>query len=216
MFDEPMKLGDSKPLARGTYRSIYSVPGRDDVMIKVMHPPELNPAKPIRNWIKARSRTQMFRFLFREYDYYLRLKIQQEELQEPLPITNLMALIQTDKGLGMVVEKIGPKGDGIGKTVEKLQSSGNFTDYHVALINELIQQIMLWDMQVNDMNPGNIVLDEKGDTDRFVLVDGFGDSNFIPIKSFLKSANSRSLSKKFDSLAKYLQKSWDSEAKRIE
>lgn len=216
MFKEPMQLGDVEPLAKGTYRSIYLMPGRDDVMIKVMHPAKLNPRKPIRNWIKMRSRNQMYRFLFREYDYYLRLKIQQEQRQEPLPVANLMALVQTDKGLGMVVEKIGPKGDGLGKTVEALQKNGQFTDAHLALINGLIQQIRDWNMRVNDFNPGNIVLDEAGDSPRFVIVDGFGDSNFIPIKSFINSVNSRSLLKKFEGLAKFLQKSWNSETHRIE
>ncbi len=216
MFKEPMQLGDLQPLAKGTYRSIYPMPGRDDLMIKVMHPAKPNPRKRIRNWIKGNSRNQRFRFLFREYDYYLKLKIIQEQRQEPLPVSNLMALVQTDKGLGMVVEKIGPTGEGIGKTVQSLQQSGAFSAHHLLLINRLIQQIRDWDMLVNDLNPGNIVLNERGDEDRFVIVDGFGDSSFIPIKSFVRPVNSRSLSKKFAELATFLEKSWNSEASRIE
>ncbi|MCT8158566.1 PhoP regulatory network YrbL family protein [Pseudoruegeria sp. SHC-113] len=216
MFDEPMRLEGLSPLASGTYRSIYAVPGRDDVMIKVMHPPVPNPRKRIRNFVKSRSRFQLYRFLFREYDYYLRLKIQQEEIGGPLPVSNLMALVQTDKGLGMVVEKIGPRGDGIGKTVKALQEAGSFTDEHLGLLNDLIAQINRWNMRVNDMNPGNIVLDEKGASPRFVMVDGFGDSNFIPVKSYFDSLNRRGLKKKYRGLAKYLQKTWNESARRIE
>ena len=101
-----LDLTDAPPIAVGTYRDVYVFPGRPGVVVKVLRPGVgYQPNRPIRNFLKARSTRQLYRFMFREYEAFLEAKLRQIASPGPLPISELYWLQRTSKGLGMVAER---------------------------------------------------------------------------------------------------------------
>ena len=96
-----LDLGAAEPMAKGTYRDVYLHPERKDAVLKVLRPgAEWRPGKHLRNFLKARSVQQRYRFMFREYETYLEAKLKQMSLGLPLPVTELFGLRETSKRLG--------------------------------------------------------------------------------------------------------------------
>jgi hypothetical protein len=91
-----LDLGDAQPIAVGTYRDVYAYPNRPDIVVKVLRPGVgYQPNKPIRNFLKARSTRQLYRFMFREYEAFLEAKLRQITSPGPLPISELYWLQRT-------------------------------------------------------------------------------------------------------------------------
>ena len=205
-----LDLGDAQPFATGTYRDVYIFPDRPDAVIKVLRPgAEYRPNRPIRNFLKARSTRQLYRFMFREYEAFLEAKLRQAMSPGPLPITELYWLQQTSRGLGMVAERARSRSDEPASSLGSLQRSGKINDQNLEALNNFISRIEALDIVANDTNPENLLLDETGEVPRFLLVDGFGDPNPIQIKRLSLKLRKKSRARRWIRMADFLGLRWN-------
>ena len=213
---ELLDLGEARPIASGTYRDVYVYPGREDLVVKVLMPgAAYRPGRPIRNFLKARSLRQLYRFMFREYETYLESRLSPLASEVQFPLSHLCWLQATSRGLGMVTERVRGKNDGPARSLATLQDAGELSDRHLAALNRFINALIRLDIITNDTNPNNILLDEVGPELRFVLVDGFGDPNPFGPKKLSKLLRTNARNRRFENLAQYLGLRWDAEQSRI-
>ena len=207
---EPLDLGDAAPIASGTYRDVFIYPGRDDLVVKVLKPgAAYRPGRHIRNFLKARSARQLYRFMFREYEAYLESRLSQHAGSLPFPISHLYWLQETSRGLGMVAERIRGASDGPALSLATLKRQGGFTDAHLDALNGFIHALLTLDIVANDTNPENVLLDETRGALRFVLVDGFGDPNPLGLKKLSGRLRHNARNRRFETMAGFLGLRWD-------
>jgi hypothetical protein len=207
-----INLDGSTPIAQGTYRDVYLVPGQEDVLVKVLRPGStIREGRPIRNFLKRRSTRFQYGFMYRETHCYMDLKLRQSKLGGPLPITELYGLTQTSKGLGMVAERVRGADGNHAQSLRRLKDRDGFGDDHLVMLNHFIAEAFRWDLRANDTNPDNLLLDAFSPDHRFILVDGFGDANAIPINHWFTSQNRKKLHRRFEKMAAFLGLTWDAE-----
>lgn len=212
-----LDLGEAQPIAVGTYRDVYVFPNRPDVVVKVLRPHVgFQPNKPIRNFLKARSTRQLYRFMFREYEAFLEAKLRQISSPGPLPISELYWLQRTSKGLGMVAERACSRSGATATSLGTLQRAGAIDDTMFHALNEFIARIEALDIIANDANPENVLLDETNETPRFLLVDGFGDPNPFQIKRLSLALRKKSRARRWTRMAEFLGLDWNPSAEKLE
>jgi hypothetical protein len=94
-------------------------------------------------------------------------------------------------------------------------ANGQFGDAHLAMLNDFVRRVFAWRLRANDINAGNIVFGVRGGQPQFVLVDGLGDSNVVPLRSWSDRLNERSLARRFRSTARKVGLAWDDRSRRF-
>lgn len=216
-MEKPLTLRHCKPLICGSHRAVYDVDGNEELLVKVMLPGpghRHGRTRKLKEAIKGRLRYGRYRFLFREYSGYLRTRLGPCHGDRAPPVANLRGLVATDLGVGMLTEKIrGPDGQ-LADHLHTLHQSGQLQD-HLPLLNEFARSLFEWEVIANDINPGNVVLGEREGRLQFVLVDGLGDSHLIPLRSWFRWANRRSLHKRLRRTAAYCGLHWSSKCRHF-
>lgn len=208
-------LSNSSPIARGGNRSVYVFPGRKDRLIKVLHSLERKRSrKGLKGMIRRRFPMTLYRFLFREYDSYLRTMVELKNPELDPPLAHQWGLVETDLGLGMVCERIQMDGNHTAPTLRALATNGTLGT-HMDLLNQFIQDMFKYHVRVNDLNADNVVLGARDGKPQFVLIDGLGDSWVIPLRRWSTRINDRSLHKRIRRLTDNLGLSWHPDTRTI-
>jgi hypothetical protein len=115
-----------------------------------------------------------------------------------LPIARLYGFAESDKGTVQIVEKISIDGHRIGPTLDAIFSKCDFGAHDLAMLNRFALDLLNSRLATNDVSPSNIVLGRGSDGEqRFVLVDGIGDIQVIPILTFFQAARKAHLVRRF-------------------
>lgn len=212
-----ISLEGEQPLAQGTHRMLFNAPFDRALIIKVYR--ETRPA-PRNQWKRMKRGLHRFvpalqnRPLLREYAAYLKLKRQQGVRGEEPPVANWCGLVATNLGLGVVYEKIQLDGQAVGPSVSTLWRSGDLQAY-LPLLDDFARRLFDWNIRANDINAGNVVLGVRHGRHQFVLVDGLGDSHLIPIRTWSRRLNERSLHKRLEKVVAGTTIHWDRLARRF-
>jgi hypothetical protein len=209
----PLDLSGLSPVAHGTKRELYLLDDLPGLVLKVVKPPERHiDSRSSKRWVRRLFPMSAYRFLFREYDCYLQAKLVEPRRQGPLPISELAGLVQTSAGVGMLAEAILDASGNLAPRLIDMSRIG-LTDAHLVALNDFVARVFAWGLRANDINPGNIVYGVRGGVDQFVLIDGLGDSNLVPLRSWSDRLNERSLHKRFRSTARKIGLVWDDAAR---
>ena len=213
---EELDLGGTDPIASGTYRDVFIYPGRPEAVVKVLKPgAAVRPNRPIRNFLKTRTKRQLYRFMFREYESYLEAKLALITKPGTMPIAELFWLQETSRGLGMVAERVRGKGDMPAKTLGDLRRQNNVDGRIIGALNNFLHRLNQLDIVANDTNPENLLLDETQEAPRFVLVDGFGDPSPVPLKRFSHKLRQSARDRRGQTIGAFLGCNWDGEARQL-
>ena len=190
MYDcrKPLALEGLAPISKGNLRLVYEHPDDRSLLVKVMRP----------DAVESRYRSSVRKRRFGEYVLFVR------EIHEYLaahaaagvdvPFAQVITgTVETDLGLGLVTVAVrGPDGR-LAPTLADLIDHGNYTPEAQAAFEEFIRGMLACDMVLSDLHERNLVYaHEEGKPRRFVMIDGIGDSNFLPVKTWFPSINRRS------------------------
>ena len=209
-------LGSAEPVACGTKREVYLLENEPDLVVKVLMPPERHiDSRKAKRFIRRAFPSTYYRFLYREYQAYIQAKLASHRLDGPFPATELLGLVETSKGLGMLAEKITHEKGPLGPCLQQQSDEGRIDSHIVDLLNDFVCRVYRLKLRANDINPGNIVLGYRGSAEQFVLVDGLGDSHMIPLRNWSDRLNEKSLDKRFARSAIKAKLNWDPQARRF-
>ncbi|MCF6370538.1 YrbL family protein [Rhizobium halophilum] len=189
------KVRDEKPLDlstlihqdAGTVRLVYVHPDLPDAVIKVVRPERVDGFGHFKDDKRLRFRRPlgMYRLFRRELHQYLELcRRGYGDRRSVFPMATPFGFLPTSEGLGLVTEKIKNESGAMGPSLKSLIRSGKVRAMHVAALNTLFDECIDLHLIIGDPNPGNMVYtEERSGRPEFVLVDGVGEKNLIPLRT---------------------------------
>lgn len=186
-----LNLQDSEPLACGHLRAVYQHPEQADRLIKIMRPEIVNQRwGGILRWYKRLPRARHYSGFVRELKEYIAFKARYP--QALTSIAPVWGVVETDLGLGLIVQKIvGPQGD-LAPTFKSYIEQYGYTADMAAELKNFFQNLLKSNIVIGDIHLRNIVYGcELDGPSRLIMIDGFGEKNIIPKCSMSRWINRR-------------------------
>ena len=196
-----LKLRNLKPLAVGSTRAIYQHPHAEDLLIKVIRFSGVKKRWRRMSFVKMRRRTGYYHVYFREIKEYIAVKARYTK--HPPWLQRIDGFVDTDRGLGMVVEKLKNREGKLAQNLKYIITENGLSPKIRKLLDRFIQSIRRHeDVVLSDLNLRNILYTYDSKTGyRLVLVDGLGEKLVIPLHSmfgFLNRRNTREHIRRLD------------------
>lgn len=187
-----------KFLGQGTQKLVYEHPDDPYKVIKIMKPENatFHGGRANQNHLRSHHSHGIYRQFRREILQYLQLcKNSYGDNKFIFPIETVYGFIATNKGLGLVTEKIiSPNNESL--TLEHLIINGTFAKKHKQALDLFFDDSCQQHVVFGEVNIGGIMYTEKRQNrPEFVLVDGIGEKLIIPFRSMSKTINTRNIRK---------------------
>lgn len=206
-------LAGRTPLAKGGYRRIYQHPYFENLLIKVISMATLEHYERRSAWYKGLRRSRGYHYVFREIDEYLALRLRNKH---ELPfLQKFNGIIDTDLGLGVVVEKIKGRDGKLAPSVTSLVREKGFAPDLRKMLLRLRNDVIKHHVIFTDVSGNNIVVARgKRGRDRLVIIDGLGDRLWLPVNVISARINRLNRIRHFDRAIAKLERIDRDRAKR--
>lgn len=176
-----------QPLARGHKRLVYQHPLDDDLLIKVMSHAAGRRWGAGARWYKLERRPGIYLGFYREVGEYLCVRA---TLPGPPPfIQRIVGFVETDLGLGLVVEKLRDQEGRLAPQLRSLVLRGGFSEEVARELDRLTEALLAHDVVLAKLNVRNVLRAWDASGSRLVIIDGFGSKLAIPIDRLSKRVN---------------------------
>ncbi len=197
-----MLLQQEDLVARGKQRSVYKFPNSEQLLVKLSEKDDGTGSQPRhRAFLKYYFPNARYRHIFCEIEHEVKIRMQATAKGIRSPIAATRGVVNANNKLGLVVEQISQKNGTVGPTLYDLIAQGSFDDKALSALNEFAQSLFKLGVIAGDVHSKNIVWgDFNGESVPF-LVDGYGDRNLVPLKTYIPWFRYRKLHKCFKHLA---------------
>ena len=198
-----IELKSSTPVATGHLRLVYDHPSQRECLIKVMRPEMV--AKRWARWYKRIPRARHYTGFVRELKEYIGLLARYPDASPPIART--IGIVETDIGVGLVVERVRGPDDQPGPTLEALVRRERMAPWIAAALAKFRDDLFRYNVIVGDMHPGNLVhgTDSRGGP-RLILIDGFGEKHVFPHCTLSRTLNAWNTRRRYAKLERKLQR----------
>jgi len=184
---ELIELKNAEPRFSGGENLVYSYPGKDHLLIKIIRP-EWVEANLIKSPIIFRLvRLPKYWGVLNELIEYL--AIYETKEPEAKYIETIVGLVTTDIGLGLAVEAVFHELGTVAKSLEVIITENKFTDQHKSELEKLFEWMIDTHIIIRDFTLNNLVWD--GVNQHFVIIDGIGSKPLWSLRSISKVYNQR-------------------------
>ncbi len=204
-----MLLREEDLVARGKQRSVYQFPNEEQLLLKVTQQDSGLEQQPgLRGHFKSYLPYARYRHIFCEIDHDT--KIQMRALLKGIrsPIAPTRGVISLNTTLGLMVKQISQKDGAVGLTLNELFAQDKFDEKALAALNEFAQSLFTLGVVAGDLHTKNIVWGDYNDELVPFIVDGYGDRNFIPLKTYIPWFRKRKIHKCLTHMAKQIGCQW--------
>lgn len=181
-----IKLKDENYLGQGSVKKIYQSESIDSQIIKIIHPHLVSSQGGFKNqgFLKQKLFQGVYRQFRRELIQYLQLcKNHYGTGQFTFPVETPYGLVATDRGLGLVTEKIVAP-DGKGWTLSQLVRGQGLELKHYQALERFFDDCVRLHIVFGEVNIAGIMYTEsRNGRPEFVLVDGVGEKLLIPTRA---------------------------------
>lgn len=201
----PLQLGDTTPLTSGHLRWVYAHPHAPDLLVKVFRADAVAERFGHGPWYRRLARTGPYQGFVREFKEYLAARHHAPDRAPPL--ARIVGIVDTDLGVGQVVEAVrGADGALAGTLADWVGRDGLNADIELAM-ETLLEGLLAHNVILGDFHPWNLVYgsDSRGGP-RLVMIDGFGEKNFIPHCSMSPRHNAHRTRHKYAKVMARLQR----------
>lgn len=211
-----LPLAEAAPIASGQQRDVYPVPAQPDMVVKVVRDPRPPSSE---RFIKRMVRTIAPDTRFRVFliDAFLEMKVAARlganGPESPLP--KCFGIVATDLGPGVLVERIADADGALAPRLVEVHRRNGLDDEVLALLNVFASRLYALDIVAGDLHEGNLVLGWRNGEKRLFLIDGFGDRHAIPVRTWSRRLNARSLSRRFANMARRMDLEWHPDERRF-
>lgn len=178
-----IRLQGAPVIAAGNTRDVFNHPEDPRLLIKVVR------ASAIQK--RYGSGSPWYKFKRRRYGHLIAvLREVREQLAvhvtggaHPRFLQKIVGFAETDLGMGLVVEAVRSRDGGFAPTVATLASKGLMDGSKMKALDQFLDAVVASPAIVSDLNPFNVVYgDADPDNAYFVLIDGIGHKNLIPLE----------------------------------
>jgi hypothetical protein len=190
-----IRLKNEAPVAQGGKCFVFLHPDNQAWLIKVVGQPDI---------VRANAKSAFWHGHERRYRHlknFLRAIREQIVMMADQPqaspyIQYVVGLTETDLGVGLVVlaERLAGR---LAPTLHELKKSGAIDDEMRRCLQIFTEWMANSPIVVNDLSLKNVVLSDRGGIGRhLVLIDGYGETAAVPLKSWLNWVNRRAIRQK--------------------
>jgi hypothetical protein len=184
-----LTLRGTAPVARGHKRFIFQHPADPALLVKVMQPDVVEErwGSANRPWYKTSRRYGQYISLRREISEYLAVAV---KFPGGVPVLQkLGGIVDTDYGIGVVVEKLVGRDGGLAPTLSTLVRRSGITPEVLQKIEQFKDELIKYNIVIGKLHAHNLVLAVRGGEERFVAIDGYGETALIPIHTWSARIN---------------------------
>ena len=187
-----LKLSTREPLASGAAKWVYEHPEIPGAIIKIAK--YTQPSKPSGRLSR----------LSRYWEYVCQiiehLAIREMEPENAKYLEKVIGLVETDIGVGLVVEGIWTKNGELAPTLRQLKGNGGLSTEQRKAFEALLTWAGLTDVVIRDFSTSNSVWDERHQC--FVIIDGVGAKPAFTLRNISRPYNRKTNEKKAAKLRK--------------
>lgn len=185
-----LMLRSDVPVAHGHKRFIFQHPADPALLVKVMQPDVVEQrwgASSKRPWYKTSRRYRQYTSLRRELSEYLAAAA---KFPDGVPVLQRFAgIVDTDYGVGVVVEKLVGRDGELAPTLARLACGGGVTPELLQKLAQFEDELIRYDIVIGKLHAHNMVLAVRGGEERFVVIDGYGEAALIPVHTWSARIN---------------------------
>lgn len=191
-MEKTLTLSQHKPIANGSSRWVYQHPERHELLVKVLrYRLSDEPVASFSELVEQLTIRHRFARFMREVKEYMTIANSNADPITP-HLPRITGLVETDVGFGIEEDAMRTADGELGPTFTKLARSKQLTLDHARALEQFLINVMASPVVVGDMNGKNLVFTETAANGYLCsLVDGLGDSRFIPLQSWFKWANNK-------------------------
>lgn len=213
-----IKLSDLTPLARGGERAVYLDPTNPERLIKVLLPKtDQNKGGLTRSFFTRFANDGHRMFLLRqEYQEYLRIVLQHMDGGVHLPMAHMYGFVETDLGMGCATQRVHGANLDPAQSWKAMARKDMITEREIVALSDFCKRMLEFGVRSSDLTPSNVVLGHRtvGGTMgpyEAVLIDGYGDTHLIPVRTWSTKANRNALVKRFRRIGAKAGLTWDAD-----
>jgi hypothetical protein len=203
-----LELRTLTPVARGKQRYVFVHPADPGLIVKV--PTERyvrsragQGGKWYKKWHKSLTRSRHNLIFLREIKEHLALRAADNEL--PHHVQDTVGFVETDLGMGVVTRAVRGRTGELAPTLLGLLQTGHFTSEARGKLEAFFAWLLDSPVVVGDLHAGNLLYGyAEGIGEHFVIVDGLGEKNLIPLNSLSGRANSWSKARRIKRLRRQI------------
>lgn len=204
------RLGERQLLITSKYRRIYGFSEAPGLLFKEPRGQHPRRYKRVLQRLVPAARNRALKAELRHQSELIRRGVHEREF----PIPPVRGLAVTERGTGVVVDKITAGGE-IAPTLRALKEAGALPSDLAELLNEFADRAFRVRLRLSDPHAGNVVLGDTGGRRRIWLVDGIGERSFGSRRNWDPRAVEAQLERGFGRIADELEMSWDPAARRF-
>lgn len=204
-----MLVEEKNLVARGKQRSVYQFNNDKPLLLKLAEEGTgLEAQTGLRGFLKHYFPYARYRHIFNEIEQETKIQMRAKLKGVRCPIAPTRGVFSSNTTFGLLVEQISQKDGSIGLTLRQLYEQDKLDDKALNALNEFAQSIFALGIVAGDVHANNVVWgDIQGELVPF-LVDGYGDRNFIPLKTYIPWFRKRKINKCFTHMAKGIGCEW--------
>jgi hypothetical protein len=201
-----INLANNTPLASGSTRDVYWHPNDSNLLVKVIRRSAIEDRYGRgRPWYKTTRRYRHFISYLREVREEIALRAHSE--MHPTSVQKVIGFADTDLGFGLVVEAAKDRQGKLAPALPQLIEEGRFDAAARADLEACLNELLASPVILADVHCGNLVYawsEERGN--HFVLIDGIGCKNLIPLNRLSRLVNNYSKRRRIARLMTNLDK----------
>jgi len=194
-----LPIAECKYLTRGTVKEVYVHPNWPTAVLKIVRPELVDGEGQFsgHRGLKRRRNVGIYRQFSREISQYLSLCRRNYRNGTTLfPIAAPMGFVQTDQGLGLLSERIVDETGNLAPSIYTLLKDGTFSEVHGKALLQFFNDCARLHIVFGEVNWNGILFTTaRSGKPEFVLVDGIGEKNILPLKSIFWGLNSKRVRK---------------------
>lgn len=196
-------LKNTEPVAEGRQRYVFNHPGDPDLLIKVIRPDAISRAWG--EWYKCRRSSRQYLSYMREIGEYVTSHAR--DGANPSFAQQIVGFAETDMGLGLVLRAVRGKNGELAPSLRSMLANDTFDPAAREALELFFHDLLASHIIAADLHSGNLVYaydQERGH--HFVMIDGLGQHNLIPIKRFSSALNRRGNKRRIEKLRQQITK----------
>lgn len=181
------------PVAIGRQRYVYVHPDDPGLIVKVVTEGYVarrsdKGGRPYKRWHKNYIRSRHHQVFLREIKEHLALRAAESAL--PRYVQEIVGFVETDVGMGVVSRAVRDRSGNLAPTLRTLLEEGRFDETARRHLDEFFEWLLRSVVVIGDLNAGNLVYGfDPANGGHFVVIDGIGDKNIIPLSSMSMRLN---------------------------
>ena len=192
-MNQLLHLKHLKPVAIGRQRYVFVHPHDPGLIVKVVTEGYVarrsnKGGRPYKRWHKNCIRARHHQVFLREIKEHLALRAAESALSRY--VQEIVGFVETDVGMGVMSRAVRDRSGNLAPTLRTLLEEGRFDETGRRHLDEFFEWLLRSVVVIGDLNAGNLVYGfDPENGDHFVVIDGIGDKNIIPLSSMSMRLN---------------------------